>query len=562
MLTENCTASDQSRSRGYTRISVCLFLVGAVLLGAGIYGAWQVYRLQRRGDAILSSNVAGIRAAEELETIVREFEYRLKRSLATGEDRHLSEIRNRLPDGRRWLAETDKRAESAREQQLVVRMRRGYKRVEEQIQQLEDLEPHRNKVPAIQSSLAGDVIPNQILVYLQKYIQHNEDEISRNRQRNQANARQLMFGLLLLGSFGGVAGLLAGAMIARSVSRTIVQLSLPIRDTAGKLNEVVGPVAFSAQPGFDDLQAVLQRVSEHVSTVVERLQEREREMLRAEQLAAVGQLAAGMAHELRNPLTAAKAVLQLTHRPEDLSERDLQVLKQEIRRLEQSVQTVIDFARPPQPEKRPVDLRQLMQQAVDLVARRAQLQRILVDYEPPAEPVTVVADATQLRQVLLNLILNALDAVSRDGVVRLELQREPAATEWNDDHSTARVLIRVRDSGPGLPVEIGERIFDPFVSTKDIGLGLGLSICRRIVEAHRGRLDAADDSEGGAVFTVCLPQTPADSPEWASRAASPTFADRTAPARHALAHQQTVALQNVLDQQTPQTWPGRSHTED
>jgi two-component system, NtrC family, sensor histidine kinase HydH len=540
MLTENCTAGEQSRSRGYTRISMFLVLVGAVLLGAGIFGAWQVYRLQRRGDAILSSNVAGIRAAEELETIVREFEYRLKRSLAIAEDRHMEEIRNRLPDGRRWLAQTDKRAESAREQQLVARMRRGYEQVQEGMQQLEALEPRSDAVLAIQSRLADDVIPNRILVYLQKYIQHNEDEISRNRERNQANARQLMFGLLLLGSCGGVAGLLAGSLIARSLSQTIVQLSLPIRDTAGKLNEVVGPVAVSAQPGFDDLQAVLQRVSEHVSTVVERLQEQERETLRAEQLAAVGQLAAGMAHELRNPLTAAKAVLQLTDRPADLSERDLQVLKQEVRRLEQSVQTVLDFARPPQPEKRPVDLRQLMHEAGELVSRRAQLQRILVDYVPPDDPITVVADATQLRQVLLNLILNALDAVSRDGVVRLELQSEPAATVTSDDRKGGRVVIRVRDSGPGLPVQIGERIFDPFISTKEIGLGLGLSICRRIVEAHRGVLSAAGDPDGGAVFTVSLPCAQADVPLPASLAPFPI--DQSATEQSALASQQSRGL--------------------
>lgn len=517
MVTKSYTGEGGGRGHGFARISVALVVVGAFLLSAGIYAAWRVYRLQQRGDDMLSENVASVRAAEELETVVREFQYRLKRSLATTEIRHIEQITGRLGEGERWLHEAEMLAKTTREQQLVARMRRGYERLEDDLGDLEGREFSGATVQSTLNTLADEVIPNKILVFLDKYIQHNEEELAAASERNQATARRLMYGLLLLGSCGGAAGLLAGYMIARSVSRTIVQLSVPIRDTAGKLNEVVGPVAISARPGFEDLQSVLQTLAEHVSTVVERLQVREREMLRAEQLAAVGQLAAGMAHELRNPLTALKTILQLSKTSADLSERDLQVLNAEVRRLEQSVQQFLDFARPPQPEKRFLNLTELLDQSVDLMARRAQQQGVRLECDAATEPLHVMADATQLRQVVLNLVLNGCDATPRGGVVRIEADGGKSKSlvgkkdlDGKKNSDRCGVTIRVRDSGSGLPAALGERIFEPFISTKETGLGLGLSICRRIVEAHGGQISAADISSGGTVFSVWLPHQEAN----------------------------------------------------
>jgi signal transduction histidine kinase len=102
---------------------------------------------------------------------------------------------------------------------------------------------------------------------------------------------------------------------------------------------------------------------------------------------------------------------------------------------------------------------------------------------------------------LLNLLLNALDAVPPGGGVRVELEAPPE----KDEREEKTILLRVRDTGCGLPAELGPRIFAPFVSTKETGLGLGLSICKRIVEAHGGTLAAEDGPQGGAVFTVALP---------------------------------------------------------
>ena len=144
----------------------------------------------------------------------------------------------------------------------------------------------------------------------QEYLDFNEEEIEASSAENQQAAGRMVVGLLLLGVCGPVAGLLAGFGIARRVSRSVVRLSVPVLDAAGKLNQVVGPVTLSPGRGLDELEQSLHRVAEQAGAVVERLRQSEREALRAEQLAAVGQMAAGFAHEVRNPLMAMKLLVQ------------------------------------------------------------------------------------------------------------------------------------------------------------------------------------------------------------------------------------------------------------
>jgi signal transduction histidine kinase len=127
--------------------------------------------------------------------------------------------------------------------------------------------------------------------------------------------------------------------------------------------------------------------------------------------------------------------------------------------------------------------------------RSAALCETRIEFAEPPEPVQSAVDPGQFRQVLLNLLLNALDAVEAEGVVRIGLETDPDGC----------LILRVTDTGCGLPKALGAKIFTPFVTTKETGLGLGLSICKRIAEAHGGVLTGANRQEGGAVFTLRLP---------------------------------------------------------
>jgi two-component system, NtrC family, sensor histidine kinase HydH len=323
----------------------------------------------------------------------------------------------------------------------------------------------------------------------------------------------VLLGLLLLGVCGPVSGLVAGFGIARGYSRSIIRLSLPIQDAAGKLNEIVGPIMFSAQANLEEIEIVLHTIAAQIGNVVERLQESRREALRAEQLAAVGRMAAGIAHELRNPLMAMKILVQAAaeRSPAVLEGRDLSVLEEEITRLEHSTDAFLDFARPPQIERRTFDVRTLIAQVMDLLSGQAERKGVRLECNlEQGRGVPVRADMVQIRQVLLNLFINSLEAVPAGGAVWLELavHKQDATNGANPGW----LMLRVCDNGPGIPADLGPKIFEPFVGTKPSGIGLGLSICKRIVESHDGEIRAENRAEGGAVFTVCLPLVAGPSP--------------------------------------------------
>jgi signal transduction histidine kinase len=209
-------------------------------------------------------------------------------------------------------------------------------------------------------------------------------------------------------------------------------------------------------------------------------------------------LAASVAHEVRNPLTSVKLLVEAAHRARDrrpLSDEDLGVIYQEIGRLEQTVQSFLDFARPPTPHRQVGDLREVVGQAVDLVRARARQVGAAIDVRVPDEPCRADIDRGQWCTVLVNLLINALDAMPRGGRLEVALAVEPEAG----------FVLSVSDSGAGIPAAMQGRLFRPFASTKATGTGLGLSICRRIVEEHGGTIGGANRPQGGACFTLTVP---------------------------------------------------------
>jgi two-component system, NtrC family, sensor histidine kinase HydH len=226
-------------------------------------------------------------------------------------------------------------------------------------------------------------------------------------------------------------------------------------------------------------------------------QKRQQEMMRAEQLAAVGQLAAGMAHEVRNPLTSIKLLVGAARRRgngQALSPEDLLVIHEEVERLEAKVQTLLDFARPPESRRRLCDLREIVNRTIALLQARARDQNVQIECLVPAELVEVYADPDQLSSVLVNLYFNALDAMAAGGLLRVELRLEGG------------VQLTVSDTGLGISPDVAGRLFTPFVSSKTTGTGLGLSVSRRVVEDHGGALTGANRTDGpGACFTISLP---------------------------------------------------------
>lgn len=486
------------KTRFFARMTWPILMLSILTLAGGILSAWQVYHSQRDAFAALTRSVASMRAAEELVIAFHDMREQLHLFQRSGDRERLKYLLQKR-QGRQgtdhWLkVMMERTAGTEKKQELIGRVQSGYEHFFAVFQNLSENTPEPNQLATQVRDLADKTLTGEILQPAQDYLDIIEKQIDTDIDNNRSVIRNIVLGLVLL----GISALVSGFGISWAISRSIVRLSVPIRDAAGKLNEIVGPITLSARWGLDELEGVLRTISDHIGAVIERLQQSEREARRAEHLAAVGQLAAGIAHELRNPLMPIKILVQSAadRRPSPgLDGRDLAVLEQEISRLERSIQMFLDFARPPRIEKRTFEVREVLDQIVQLLQARAERQGVRIERRFPEEPMLLQADVGQIRQVVLNLLLNALDAVAGGGTIWLELR--PEEGNW--------LVLSVSDSGGGLPGGLGAQIFEPFVSTKETGLGLGLSICKRIVEAHEGAIQADNRPEGGAVFTVRLP---------------------------------------------------------
>lgn len=236
-----------------------------------------------------------------------------------------------------------------------------------------------------------------------------------------------------------------------------------------------------------------------------RLVESQALMDRQEKLASLGMLAAGVAHEIRNPLTAIKAWLfiQQKHLPTDSSERaETDIISNEINRLERIVKEVLLFARPSEPDLATVSAEQPLRQVQALLAPELHKANIQLRLEAGTEA-AVRIDPQQIQQVLINLIQNAAESISSNGTIIL---RARLGTKRLSDRAAEVVILEVADSGKGIPPQVEKRLFDPFFTTKDAGTGLGLSIAARIVEKHGGALQYQTQLNRGTTFGIVLPR--------------------------------------------------------
>jgi len=241
-----------------------------------------------------------------------------------------------------------------------------------------------------------------------------------------------------------------------------------------------------------------------VQTLRRRLVASEDIARRNERLASLGILAAGLAHEVRNPLTAIKARLFIQQRrlPADSpAMEDARTIDGEINRLEGIVKTVLAFARPSTPAPVEVDPAKVLRQVQQLVQEECARQDIRMELDCP-NPMLIRADVAQVHQVILNLVRNAMEAVGRGGHIQLRTRQ---ATRRFHDASMPSALLEVEDDGPGIPPGDQERLFDPFFTTKSQGTGLGLAISARIVEGNGGLLEFASTAGRGTVFCVAFP---------------------------------------------------------
>jgi signal transduction histidine kinase len=241
-----------------------------------------------------------------------------------------------------------------------------------------------------------------------------------------------------------------------------------------------------------------QRIEETAAKLSEtytELQSSIEQLRRADRLSALGELSAGLAHEIRNPLGALEGAVAILHRPELAAEsrREFaEMAAKEVGRLKSLLTSFLDFARPQAPRRTEIEPALLLESVARLSMETARLAGIGIKIETEGNA-SVSVDAEQIKQVLLNLVLNAIQASPARSQVLLSAHQEDGS-----------VLLEVIDEGSGIAPENIERIFDPFFTTRAAGTGLGLSIAHQIVHGHGGEISVRNNPDRGATFTVAL----------------------------------------------------------
>ncbi|RCK81310.1 MAG: periplasmic sensor signal transduction histidine kinase [Candidatus Ozemobacter sibiricus] len=226
----------------------------------------------------------------------------------------------------------------------------------------------------------------------------------------------------------------------------------------------------------------------------------EDQLKRADRLSALGVLAAGIAHEIRNPLTGIKMIVQLQVselQPGDPRREPIEIIQREIERLERIIVNLLDFARPSKPKAVQVILPEVVEACLLLLQNQLKKAGLRLEREFPPEIPPLIGDPDQLKQVFLNILTNAIQASHQGGRLRISMEVRPG---W--------VATAIQDTGVGIPQEWLRAIFDPFMTTKEDGTGLGLPLAQRIVDEHGGRIDVDSVLGVGSTFTVHLPLRP------------------------------------------------------
>ena len=463
-------------------MSLPTLVVSLLLLAVGLLAGIYLYRLNTQLSAELDRGVSAVLASQELLLAIRDTRNSMGQ-FGRGMPDSLEAAKASFAEAKRLLEALEKLPQ---DEQLLARVKAHMVSVEGFLSSVgevpdEDFEADFAELrgPAVD---AGDAL-----------LRSNQEVLEANSSQNVRFARSVGTGLAFLGLWGSVAGLIAGLGVSRSVVRSIEALGGSVQSVRESLADGSAPTQSTSE--LQELIHVMSEVQVRTEGMVTELQRSRATAARADQLSAVGQLASGIAHELRNPLTAIKLLADTTiERGESMTTAEVAMIRDEAARMEQMLQTFLDFARPARLIRDRVDAVAEAQQAIDIVRPRAERVGVTIKHRI-GSAVELLADRQQLRQVLLNLLINAIDAQPSGGEIVVRIG--PAAG--------GEASIEVADRGAGIVPEIQQRLFEPFVSSKETGIGLGLAVSQRIVSSHGGRITAANRLDGGATFSVRLP---------------------------------------------------------
>ncbi len=249
---------------------------------------------------------------------------------------------------------------------------------------------------------------------------------------------------------------------------------------------------------YQELKTFSLQMEEKIQKITADLKKAEAQLIRSEKLAALGQLAAGIAHEIRNPLTSINILIHSLAQnlpSENPQKEDFRVIEEELHRINEIVEQFLRFAKPAPPHLEKTNLLSLFEETLQLLKPQMEQQHIVLKKRFQTLP-KILVDREQIKQAILNLLLNAIQAMPEGGLLTLTSGKSENG-EW--------LYVSIQDSGMGIPTENMSKLFDPFFSTKEGGIGLGLSIAHRIIDQHQGKIEVESTPYQGTTFTLWIP---------------------------------------------------------
>jgi signal transduction histidine kinase len=301
-----------------------------------------------------------------------------------------------------------------------------------------------------------------------------------------------------LRTMGGLslAAMLAGVLFSRRLVRPLKHLA----DSARKIGERQWgqKVRVTGSDEIAQLASTFNEMSANLRRAFEESRQASQRLIQADKFAALGTLSATLAHELKNPLTAIKMIMEAAVDQEqvDCTRQDLDVMLHEVRRMESTVDETLGLAGPPEVDLGLHDLNQVIRDILALTRHRLEISGIRTTLALDENVPVFFFDAKHMEQVLLNLIVNAVEAMPHGGEFEIR-------TAW--DTAAGQIRIEIRDEGSGIPEDIRSRIFDPFFTTKEQGTGVGLSIVYTMVREHGGEVELESAEGAGTTFVITLP---------------------------------------------------------
>jgi len=476
-----------------SRIFIILAALAVTTLGGGLITIWHTEATDALLSSLVDQNLASFRAAGEVEkSLLLQKGYLTYYFLDSNPD-WLSQLENHHQKFLQELAGARRLAANEVMKDILKQIEANYQAYLMARQRV--IEHYQSGEREAGSRLHQEVRRQfgAIRDLCERYKLIHEYSISRARTESQSHARFInvmaLTGMLIVVGLG----LLLVYILFKQILGPIRRLALDADPRGGPPEEGNEVTALSQR---------LHHLMEDVDQAQSQLERSQETLVQAGKMALVGKLAAGVAHSIRNPLTSVKMRLFSLQRALALTptqKEDLEVISEEIRHIDTIVRHFLEFSRPPKLKMQRVSLSDVVDSALTLLGQRLESYGVRVELHRPERLPPTWADPEQLKEVLVNLLLNACDAMSGGGVITIREARGQVAPVG------PVAFLSLSDTGPGVPASIRDKIFQPFFSSKEEGAGLGLSIASRIVEEHGGWIELQAREGEGATFIITLP---------------------------------------------------------